>query len=338
MTSNPPATVVPLVRPSFPPLSAFVPLWDETTANTGQFSNFGALWSHAAEMIEEMTDRIAIPCSSGTSAVALAIAAAKQALGFAEVGVAFEAFTFQATAIAARQVCPFVSPIRSGAPVKHRDIVVRTIPFGMGRKFQPEMDGVQLVIDAAGAFHPDEISNYPADAFVACSFHSTKNFPIGEGGVVLLPKHATWAADTIRAAMNFGMDPERNIKPGWATNAKLDELHSSILIAQLRRGQYFAARSARIAATSRLIAGECVDFWLPYDTGRAQSLVVVAHKDPDTIVRELALVGFVARRVYHPHVEPGLLTYDEARLVALPSDMVNDECNRLIEAMKAMDR
>lgn len=327
MTSN-----VPLVRPSFPPIEAFAHLWEAATMASHQFSNFGTLWHDAADLLSKMTGRIALPCSNGTEAVALAV----HALGVNQV--AFEGFTFEATRIACRRldIQPTVLRTNAGDETYDELAIVRTIPFGSKRRFVESRPGKNLVIDAAGAFGGDFFASLPDDAFIACSFHATKNFPIGEGGCVFLPAHANWAIESVTAAMNFGIDGKRNLLPGYRTNAKLDEMRCAILLAQLERVDYFARRSARIVRHSQDIANGGCGAWLPYRPGDAQSLVVVAYKDPDVLVRGLADAGFTARRVYHPYVKESVLFYDEARLVALPSDMSDDELTKIIATMKGI--
>lgn len=328
--------IVPLVRPNFPDPEKFTKRWQRATRASGQFSNFGPLWHELADRLEQLTGRAAYPCSSGTEAVALAINASQSSFG--EPTVSYEAFTFEATRLAAERLDPHATPIRTGswAPRGGHDdsIVVRTVPFGSHRDFTH--DGRGLVIDAAGAFGGDMFKSYPGDALIACSFHATKNFPIGEGGCVFAPAGAGWAKRSIMAAMNFGYSDTREIVPGYKTNAKLDELRCAMLLEQLERPDYFSLRSARIATTSRIVATAGVGATLPYDVGAAQSLVVVCHKDPDRLVGELGANGFIARRVYHPFVKPDLLVYDEAHLVALPSDMSPDELDLLINVMGGM--
>jgi len=323
--------LIPLVRPSFPAVSTFSDRWEAATKKTGVFSNFGELWHSAQLRLSELTGRFAIPVSTGTHAVTLAIAAAEATFGEAAT-VAFEAFTFQATALAARRIDPGAAKARTGFDNEalQRDIVVRTIPFGMRRYIEKKKNEGVLVIDAAGAFHPDAIKQYPAEAYVAVSFHATKNFPIGEGGCVFLPRGASYAARTIMAAMNFGFDDRRNVLPGYATNAKLDELRCALLLAQLDRAEHFAARSARIRETVKAVcAASGGTAWAPYELGVAQSLAVVAHRDPAQLVETLFENGFVARRVFHPHLSEHLLTYDEQRLVAIPSDCTDVEIEQM---------
>lgn len=326
---------VPLVRPSFPSFDTFGPVWERETFESGQFSNFGPLYDKCVVKLSKMTGRFAIPVSTGTAAVELAIAAAQASYGHG-VDVAYEAFTFKATQLAAQHVAEgYVAAMRTNEQVKGDiGVVVRTLPFGCNRQFQHD-DKAQLVIDAAGGFDADTISSMPDRAFIAVSFHATKNYPIGEGGCVFLPRGTSWATKTIEAAMNFGFDSKRNVMRGWATNAKLDELRCAVLLAQLDRTSYFRSRSARIVQHVRTIANSVPLVWVPYNlNGLSQSLAVIAHKHPQDLVEGLARAGFVARRVYHPFISEDLLTYDEQRLVALPSDMTDDELHNIIVAMK----
>lgn len=330
--------LVPLVRPSFPSFDTFGPRWENSTAASGVFSNFGPLYGECVERLSKMTGRYAIPVSTGTAAVELAIAAAQAGFGHG-VDAAFEAFTFQATKLALDHVIEgYTAPIRTGHPVNGDiGIVVRTAHFGAAREWQDSK--APLVIDAAGAFSPDAIKAMPEHAFIAVSFHATKNFPIGEGGCVFLPRGTGWAAKTIQAAMNFGFDSKRNVLRGWATNAKLDELRCAVLLAQLDRESFFAERSRRICDhVKRICQTPGTRVWAPYRFGIAQSLAVVAHADPQALVDALAAAGFVARRVYHPFVSADFLTYDEARLVALPSDMTDDELHTMIVTLKGLPK
>ena len=307
--------------------------WRSSTEKSGQYSNFGPLWHAAAEQLSLITGRIALPCSSGTSAIAVAAALADTICwDDCVVDPRYEAFTFAATSLAAKQVNAFYRPIRTDAAVPDASSVIRTVPFGMQREFSAHKQDV-LIIDAAGAFGIDALQRYPECAIITCSFHATKNFPIGEGGCVFLPAGWERQAKLARAAMNFGMNEERKFERSlcWAGNAKLDELHCALLLAQLEGADYFAARSVRIAEDSKILASTITGASLPYSTGKWQSMVVVEHPFPDALCSRLIAGGFMARRMYHPFVDPELLSYEESHLVALPSDMVQEELEQLVE-------
>ncbi len=320
-------TMVPLVRPSFPPVESWLSRWKASTQKTGIYSNFGPLWHEVAERLSNMTGMIALPCSTGTEAVALAIQAAKSQRDVQKFDV--EAFTFEATHIAAERFKGFCRVVRSSDIA---DWNVRTIPFGCGRRI-PD----RSIVDAAGGFGPGIFAGM-IDTPTAVSFHATKNFPIGEGGCVFLPPDWEIAARVVQAAMNFGFDMDRR---RWTSiehvgNGKLDELRCALLLAQLDRVDYFAERSARIRIQTefllyRSVAKELIT--VPFELGRNQSLLVVQIEDPDTAIESLAEAGFVARRIYSPNRFEELLLPEERNLIALPSDMTQDELERCAEVL-----
>lgn len=318
--------MIPLVRPNFPDF--FMNRWRDSTRRSGQFSNFGPLWHQAADVLTKMHGRKAFPCSSGTDAVALGLAA----MGEDRV-TNYEAFTFEATGIAARRLgaaMPIGTNTYGGATC------VRTMPYG---RFRASWSTQRyLVVDAAGGFGTTSSAfcTVPEDAAIAVSFHATKGFPIGEGGCLFLPLRAHEKHAYVMAAMNFGFDSNRNVVTSYATNAKLDELHCALLLAQLERGSVFRERSRRIREHSGVISEECPERLntLPYTPGAWQSLVVVDAKNPDEVVSDLTEAGFTARRLYWPNYNRQLLTDSERNLVALPSDMSDSELEKLIEVLQ----
>ncbi len=323
--------MVPLVRPSMPYMKD-VEQYLHYSSDVGQWSNFGPLWHAASERLNDMTGRLALPCSNGTDALVLALVASQRPY------VAVEAFTFQAAFLAAARYAGASQAVTQVARIDDYDAaetsVIRTVPFGSFRILKPEPEA-QLIIDAAGAFAPGAFDDYPLDAVITCSFHATKNFPIGEGGCVFLPPTWTYQAKLVRAAMNFGFDEERRtIELPACGNYKLDEVHCAMLLSQLDRAEFFRGRSYRIKNDS-LNLSTAPNCWLPYALGDAQSLVAVGHKDPTTLVSKLAEAGFVARQMYKPYPKPALLTYDQAHTVALPSDCTPAEFGMLQEVLWA---
>jgi len=297
--------------------------WHRATDKSGQYSNFGTLWHQASAQIAMMHNRAAFVCSSGTDAVRLAVFAAQQEHGFEDCK--YEPFTFEGTVLAIESVIP----VDDTAWVYDLP-VVETIPFGCAKFISRSRT---VVVDAAGAFGgPGAFDNIPDDVAIAVSFHATKNFPIGEGGCVLLPKE--WQALSTIQAMNFGFDDNRVPRAnGWATNAKIDELRCAVLLEQLDRIPYFQVRSARIREHSNVIQG-AVGGRLGYVPGDWQSLVVVSHQNPAEFVYHMGNQGIVARRVYMPSRHEDLLTEQQKRFVALPSDMTDNELDCVVETIK----
>jgi dTDP-4-amino-4,6-dideoxygalactose transaminase len=333
-------TRIPLVRPSLPDPRTFIPIWQEETERTGQYSNFGGLWEAAAYQLSELTGRRAIPVSSGTEAITLATYASMVHHDFWDVTV--EAFTFEAGRIAAERLGGVAEHIATTDTRTNKTVVVRTVPFGMHRAFTGrQFDGEATVVDAAGAFGPSMLANVRYNQPVAVSFHATKNFPIGEGGAVLLPKDWGVEADLIKRASNFGFNHARERYGSYATNAKLDELRCAMLLAQLERVEHFKARSQRIRRHTLRLIERCSDvpgITAPYQLGAWQSLVVIGCNDAATLSARLADRGIASRRVFQPSPREDLLTPDQRNLLALPSDATDDELEHVAAAIEEVER
>lgn len=327
-------------------------MWQSATQKSGQFTNFGPLWWIAADRLSEMTDRIALPVSSGTEAVTLAALATQVECANDDYAPAVEAFTFEATRIAFERVQPHhdraewgMREIRSdsvlGVAGGKTGIVIRTVPFGSHRDFtKHQFDGEPTVIDAAGGFGPGAFdSNVRKDQAVAVSFHATKNFPIGEGGAVLLP--LTWkrGAEAVVQAMNFGFSQNRRrrIAAHYATNAKIDELRCAMLVAQLERADYFRQRCARIRKHTLKLIDHVEQLRAPYQLGAWQSLVVVQVDRIGDAMGVLADARIACREVY-PTDRADLLTDAEKNLLALPSDCTDDELEIVAETLRGVYR
>lgn len=349
--------MIPLVRPSFPDPGVFIPLWKKATQESGIYSNFGPLWWMAADRLSEVTDRIALPVSNGTEAVTLAALASQIENANDDYAPAVEAFTFEATRIAFERVQHLhdraewgLREVRSdsalGAKERKTGVVIRTVPFGCHRDFtKPQFDDEPTVIDAAGGFGPNAWGTHGLDATVrkdqpiAVSFHATKNFPIGEGGAVLLPLAWKRGAEAVVQAMNFGFSQNRRtrITSHYATNAKLDELRCAMLIAQLDRADYFRERCARIRKHTLRLIDHVDQLRAPYQLGTWQSLVVVQIDQLADAMGILADRGIACREVY-PTSRQDLLTDAEKNLLALPSDCTDDELAQVMDALREVYR
>ncbi len=329
--------MIPLVRPSFPDMNKVLAQWRLSTDRSGQFSNFGPLWTKASERLSDITGMSAFPCSNGTEAVALAIVALRAQKGVRHFKV--EAFTFEATFAAAERFgAAFHSVVRSSDKRSDGYGMVRTLPFGSNRRIG-DASGL-TVIDAAGAFGAEGAFAAGHAGPIACSFHATKNFPIGEGGCVLLPLEWDLGESAVLAAMNFGFDSDRKRqhRAVYATNAKLDELHCAILLAQLNRLDHFRDRSERIRKHARILQQAITGLSITYELGAWQSLLVMQHADPDGLIRHMGTAGFVCRRVYCPNPYAEMFTEHERNLVALPSDMTTDELEMFAAAARVFQQ
>jgi len=340
---------VPLTRPSFPQSDDFYLRWKHVTNMTGQHSNRGTLWHEAARRLENFTEGryVAFPVANGTDAVALAIygASREQSLSCYNGAVNVEGFTFHATLCAAKMVAGHdVTIIDTNERVDPTEIAVRTKWWGYDRDLL--WCGANDVIDAAGGFgDASAFEHIGKDCIVAVSFHATKNFPIGEGGAVLVPKHREMAQLAVHRAMSFGFDIDRKPVEPFGINAKLDELRCSLLIEQLEHAKHFERRADNMralvihVATHAYGAGKSdgkemqskdgIDF---PQLGNWPSLPVFPMPRADELVAFMAERGFQCRRTYDPI--PGA-NYEpwQRSCVAFPADMTADENRQLCAAL-----
>jgi dTDP-4-amino-4,6-dideoxygalactose transaminase len=94
--------------------------------------------------------------------------------------------------------------------------------------------GMPAVVDSAAGFGAvDEDGRSLGDQGLAevFSFHATKPFAIGEGGLVTSTSPDVLA--TVRSLANFGFDAKRNIPGDVGLNAKMSELHGATGLAVL---------------------------------------------------------------------------------------------------------
>jgi dTDP-4-amino-4,6-dideoxygalactose transaminase len=94
--------------------------------------------------------------------------------------------------------------------------------------------GIPAVVDSAAGFGAvDERDRLLGDQGMAevFSFHATKPFAIGEGGLVTSTSEEVLA--TVRSLTNFGFDATRSVSGELGLNAKMSELHGATGLAVL---------------------------------------------------------------------------------------------------------
>ena len=150
-----------------------------------------------------------------------------------------------------------------------------------------ERTGVPVVMDAAGAFLRQEM---PRRCTVAFSFHATKTFGIGEGGLI-----ASDDRELVEAAArlsNFGFRSGR--AEMVAGNAKLSEYHAAVGLAQIARLPLLKERHARVLAAYRA----------QLSPGHIQAgtpgVFAVRVADADAAGERLKFLGIETRRWYQP--------------------------------------
>jgi dTDP-4-amino-4,6-dideoxygalactose transaminase len=155
---------------------------------------------------------------------------------------------------------------------------------------------VPLLVDSAAGFGSVDADGrrlgLQGDAEVF-SFHATKPFAIGEGGVITT-RSAEVAQACARLA-NFGFDRQRRVGDEIGLNAKLSELHAATGLAALdRHGDVLAARRQRAA---RLLDGVRPHGFLGQVGAPGSTFQFVPVLAPSPAVRDAALAEGVARGV-----------------------------------------
>ncbi|HEX2410086.1 MAG TPA: aminotransferase class I/II-fold pyridoxal phosphate-dependent enzyme [Solirubrobacteraceae bacterium] len=117
--------------------------------------------------------------------------------------------------------------------------------------------GVPLVIDSAPGFGSLDLHGRPLGGLgdtEVFSFHATKPFAIGEGGMVATADPEL--AARIASLINFGLD-ETRISMDAGLNAKLSELHAATGLAALDRFDGVLAARRRVAGALRQATSRC---------------------------------------------------------------------------------
>jgi dTDP-4-amino-4,6-dideoxygalactose transaminase len=115
--------------------------------------------------------------------------------------------------------------------------------------------GVPLVIDSAAGFGAIDEFARPLGGVgdtEVFSFHATKPFAIGEGGLVATPDEDL--AERITRAINFGLEPGTRVSAEAGFNGKLSELHAATALAMLDRfDEVLVARRGHASRLRRAI-------------------------------------------------------------------------------------
>ena len=110
--------------------------------------------------------------------------------------------------------------------------------------------GIPLLLDSAAAFgslDDEGAASGAAGDTEIFSFHATKPFAIGEGGLIATPDAGL--ADRMRAIANFGLDAQTRVAQSVGINAKMSELAAATGLAMLDRyPETLARRRAGAAA------------------------------------------------------------------------------------------
>lgn len=253
---------VRVLRPSLPTAERLLP-YLKRIDQARIYSNFGPL---VLEFESRVCTRLGLPAgavvsaSTGTAGLVGAILATAGRATAARTLALMPAYTFVATAVAARECGyePYLADVDAETwmldPERLIDhpsldrvgIVIPVAAFGKKLdqsawlRFR-EKSGIAVVIDAAAGF--ESVSEYPQACLgpipVVLSFHATKSFATGEGGCVA-STDIELVARTCQC-LNYGFRHSRDSQTA-SINGKMSEYHAAVGLAEL--DQWDAKRAA----------------------------------------------------------------------------------------------
>ncbi|OIJ18523.1 aminotransferase DegT [Anaerobacillus alkalidiazotrophicus] len=243
---------IPFLRPNLVKQEALTPYISEIEASR-IYSNFGPLNTRFEHrVLDEYFDNIGAvtTVNNATIGLILAISQCKRPKGKYAL---MPSFTFAATPLAALWcgLEPFFVDIRPDDWCMDEkllcewlqilgDQVATVIPYAafgtnMDLDFYRQVNesGVPVVVDAAASFGVTGSQNHFGRGFPGCvvfSFHATKSFGVGEGGLVYSANKDL--ISKIRQAENFGFSASRETTlPGL--NGKMSEYNAAIALSTL---------------------------------------------------------------------------------------------------------
>lgn len=313
-------------RPQLPPVNAIAAYY-AAAEDARWYSNFGPCYEQLVGRLESRLggDLCAVPVASCTLGLSLALAATTQ--GRAGTEVLLPSYTFAATATAVRwagldpvfvDVDPAhwsMDPERLSAALEQRGGRVAAIlacttfgtppPVAVATAWEraAATAAVPLVVDSAAGFGAVDAAGRPAGRLgdvEVFSFHATKPFAIGEGGLVTTADPEL--AARIRQLANFGFE-DGVVTGEVGTNAKLAEWPAATALAVLDRfDATLAARRNSAEAIRRGLDGSGLTFQA-HDGSPAWQFV--AALTPTDATRDALVVAAADRgveiRTYFAH-------------------------------------
>ena len=243
---------IPFLRPNLVKQESLIPYLSEIESSR-IYSNFGPLNTRFEKRVlnEYFEHQGAVTTvSNATLGLVLAISQSKRPKGKYAL---MPSFTFAATPLAAIWcgLEPFFIDIRPDNWCMDEKLLNETLKilgdevsvvipyatFGTNMNLniynQIHESGVPVVIDAAASFGVTDSQNHFGKGFPGCvvySFHATKSFGVGEGGLVYSAN--TDLISNIRQAENFGFSSRRETDL-LGINGKLSEYTAAIALSTL---------------------------------------------------------------------------------------------------------
>lgn len=245
-------TKIPFLRPNLVRNDTYT-AYLESIDQSNIYSNFGPLNSQfERRIIDEWFDGTgaATTVTNATLGLMAAISDSRRKTGRYAL---MPSFTFAATPLAAMWcgLEPYFVDIRAGDLCMDTDLLQETVDklgddvavvipyatFGTNLDLSKYLSlmggGVPVVIDAAASFGACGPQGQFGTAFpgaVIFSFHATKTFGIGEGGLVY--SDSAGPVERVRRLCNFGFSDER-VSVSMGLNAKLSEYAAAVGLATL---------------------------------------------------------------------------------------------------------
>lgn len=340
---------MPFLLPDLPTCEQIIPYLMAIDRNRW-YSNFGPLQHDFEHQLNlrffpeiPIGDERVVACSSGTAAIELALLSLRLPRN---ARVLLPSFTFAATATAVIRAgyCPVFTDVDPVSWSLTPDIALRVLDYltvdavvpvaALGMPLDvSEWDafskdkGIPVIIDAAAALGEQRAGK---EVIVCFSMHATKNFGIGEGGLIVTP--CANRAGHIRRLSNFGFDNGEIVTAG--SNYKLSEYHAAVGMAQLQRLDDLARKKERVRAAYRKhLAALKTDFsvqeiefdkWhsepgvVSLNPPRFSSAVALRLESPQIgtilpdVIAKLHKEGVGVRRWYSPvlHLHPAFRGYE----------------------------
>lgn len=300
---------IPLIRPQLPNFKDLEVSYKEIQ-ESGIYTNFGPKYEEACKKIQDKYQGYyPVLTNNGTTS----IQAALQLTLPRGSRVAIPDFTFIATLNAVvsagmipviLDVCPDRLTISIESLMIHHeryDAFICVSPFGyyvdtvrydeLARDF-----GKKVVYDFAGAFGTGlNQTNNP----VSFSLHATKNLPVGEGGLLLLSSQKQ--QETVKEIIGFNLDKKKIPKDQYGFNGKMDELHCSMVSAQL--DTFDDSKDAWEISKEYFTSLKCIkreESTINIMSRGAPQLPVFRVKNIKKIIKKCTDAGISVRRYYFP--------------------------------------
>lgn len=332
---------ISLLVPRMPTADQIVPYLQEIDSNK-HYTNFGPLNKRLekrviADVAPHLNEDNVTTVANCTIGLELALHAHGLAPG-SKVLVPSLTFVATATAIIRAGMTPVfadvardtwaLEPGLAESFIGDVDAVMPVSTFGYPQNVEGWDDlsaryGKPVLIDAAGAYGNQKVGKVSDVIF---SFHSTKSFGAGEGGVVISPSAERIA--TVRRLSNFGIDTSRALLVDLGTNGKMSEYHCAVGLAMYDQwDQIQLSRRALLSQYHRVLAVTCpeIEFQVKPDVGVYPILPVLLPigcraVEVSEILKE---DGIETRRWYCPpaHLHPALKGYPSAGTLRVSEDL-----------------